>query len=129
MQETVELEAPPAPPMDPARAAELQRQMTAITTALIDRVLADIAAGQSTGSVSERLLMAALRPYLPKLRAVLLSKLSEADPAGVERLLGATSTAIEGILYHAPGEALPRMQFGWTAEGSLTLVPLEAVDA
>lgn len=70
--------------------------------------------------------MAALRPSLPKLRAVLLSKLSEADPVGIERLMGATSTAIEGILYHAPGEPLPRCRFDWTPDGQLTLVPLEA---
>lgn len=73
--------------------------------------------------------MAALRPSLPKLRNVLLAKLSEADPAGIERLMGATSTAIEGILYHAPGEPLPRMRFAWTPEGALTLVELEVADA
>src|SRR5438046_1937201 len=108
MQAADELEQVPAPPapMDPAREAELRRQLTAIAMTLIDRVMADIAGGASTGSTSERLLMAALRPSLPKLRNVLLSKLSEADPAGIERLMGATSTAIEGILFHAPGEAL-----------------------
>lgn len=39
--------------------------------------------------------------------------------------MGATATALEGILYYAPGEPLPRRRFAWAADGTMTLVPLE----
>lgn len=67
----------------------------------------------------------ALRPSLPKLRAVLLGRLSETDPAAIERLLGAVSTAIESVLYHAPGDPLPRYRFAFSDAGELLMVPLE----
>jgi hypothetical protein len=110
------------PSMDPERAAALRRQMIGLATSIIDRALADVAAAPSTASVSERLLLAALRPQLPKLRLVLLSKLSEANPAGIEAVLGAVATAIESILYYAPGDPLPRRRFDFTPDGSIILV-------
>lgn len=70
--------------------------------------------------------MMALRPWIPKLRDTLLAKLSEADPVSVERILGATSTAIESILAQAPGDPLPRYRIDWDSDGVLVLVPLEA---
>jgi len=112
--------------MDPARAAELRRLMTSLVTSALDRVLRDLAAGASTASFSERALLAALRPLLPQFRAVLLSKLSEANPAGIEQLMGATATAIESILYHAPGDPLPRQRFDWDEAGQIRLVPLDS---
>jgi hypothetical protein len=96
--------------------------MIGLATSIIDRALADVAAAPSTASVSERLLLAALRPQLPKLRLVLLSKLSEANPAGIEAVLGAVATAIESILYYAPGDPLPRRRFDFTPDGSIILV-------
>lgn len=71
--------------------------------------------------------MAMLRPMVPKIRSLLLSKLSSADPAKIEALMGATATALESILYQAPGEPLPRLRFEWTAAGELVLVPDEPV--
>jgi hypothetical protein len=54
-----------------------------------------------------------------------LSKLSEANPAGIEAVLGAVATAIESILYYAPGDPLPRRRFDFAPDGSIVLVPLD----
>jgi hypothetical protein len=72
---------------------------------------------------------AALRPWLPKLEAVLLSKLSEADPAGLERIAGAIAWAIESVLEQAPGEPEPRHGITWTPDGRAHLVPLAELAA
>lgn len=69
----------------------------------------------------------ALRPWLPKLEAVLCSKLSEADPAGLERLAGAIAWAVESVLAQAPGEPEPRYYIAWTADGRPSLRPADAV--
>ena len=70
--------------------------------------------------------MRAMKPWIPKLRDTLLAKLSEADPVTVERMIGATATAIESILAQAPGEPLPRFRMDWDpANGHLVLIPLE----
>lgn len=68
--------------------------------------------------------MRAIKPWIPNLRNALLSRLSSADPATLEVLVGATATALESILYYAPGEPLPRMRFDWTADGKLRLAPV-----
>lgn len=68
----------------------------------------------------------ALRPFLPKLRATFLAKLSTSDPAGLERLMGATATTIETILLDAPGEPMPRWAWQWLpGEPAPHLVPLD----
>jgi hypothetical protein len=54
------------------------------------------------------LLSTALRPWIPKLRDVALERLEAADPAALEQLLGAAATMLESIVYHAPGDPLPR---------------------
>jgi hypothetical protein len=116
--------------MDPARADHLRSQLIQASMLILDKVLTDVqAAGGSTASASERLLLLALRPTLPRLRSVLLSRLSAADPAGLEAVMGATATAIESILYQAPGEPLPRRRFEWTADGALILIPIEETPA
>jgi len=75
--------------------------------------------------------MRVLRPWVPSLRNALLHKLSEANPVTLEVLVGATATALESILFYAPGTALPRFRFDWvpdpeTGRPKLELVPLEA---
>ncbi len=121
------LEAPPAPiAMDPARAEALRRQLSAIAATLLDAVLAGLEA-PSTGSASEQVLTRAIRPFLPRLRSAFLSRLSDADPVTLERLMSATATAIESILYYAPGEPLPRFVFSWTDAG-LELRPAPGQD-
>lgn len=68
-----------------------------------------------------------MKPWIPKLRDTLLAKLSEADPVSIERLVGATATAIESILAQAPGDPLPRFRMDWDAgDGHMVLIPLEA---
>lgn len=110
----IELENPPAS----ERATYLRAYLAALASTLIDRALAQASAPSTvSSSVGEKLLLATLRPLVPQLRNLLLARLSEADPAGLERLLGATSTAIEGVLYHAPGEPEPRFRFDWTGQG------------
>lgn len=52
-------------------------------------------------------------PLLPKLRDALLARLSNADPAALEAMIGASASALESILYYAPGEPRPRYMFRW----------------
>lgn len=124
IESTGELATVPA--MDPARAAFLRRTITRTAAALISAALADMAEGPSTAtSLQDRMAWAALRPWLPKLQDVLLSKLSEADPAGLERIAGAIAWAIESVLEQAPGDPEPRYGITWTPDGRAHLFPLE----
>lgn len=66
-----------------------------------------------------------LRKFLPRLRSEFLGKLSSADPVTLERMMGATATAIESILYYAPGDPLERYRFDWSPDGTLALIPDE----
>lgn len=125
-------DAPPAEPtMSPERAEYLLRALTAAATVLIDSMVSDLVAGspESTateGSLSDRLMVRTLRPFLPKLRATFLAKLSGSDPAAIERLMGATSSTIETILNQAPGEPMPRYTWEWLpGERAPHLVPLD----
>lgn len=115
------------PAMSPERAAALRGQLTGVATALLDAVLAGLE-GPSTGSLQERAVTSAIRPFLPSLRSAFLNRLSEADPVLLERLMGATSTAIESILFYAPGDPQPRWVFDWTPDG-LAIHPLDPPDA
>lgn len=115
---------PVAPAMDPQRAAYLRATMLGTARVLLSAALTDMAQAPSTGSsLQDRMAFAALRPWLPKLEAVLLSKLSEADPAALERIAGAIAWAIESVLEQAPGEPEPRHVISWTDAGRPQLVP------
>jgi hypothetical protein len=118
------IDKPPA--MDPARAAYLTKAITAIASSLIGQMLDDLAQPSTESpSISDQLLTRAIRPWIPKLRDSLLSKLSEADPITVERMMGATATAIESLLAQAPGAPLARYRMEWDmADGHLVLMPL-----
>lgn len=112
----------------PEREAEIRRQLTGIATALLDAVLvnqAEAASTDSPASLNERLATQAMRKFLPTIRGMFLARLSKADPVTLERLMGASATAIESILYYAPGEPLPRFVLEWRDEG-LTMVPAPA---
>lgn len=111
--------------MDPERAAYLRTTIVTTARVLLSAALADMAEGPSTGSLQDRMAWAALRPWLPKLEAVLLSKLSEADPAALERIAGAIAWAIESVIDQAPGEPEPRMVIAWTDAGRPQLVAAE----
>lgn len=122
---TSELTTPAEPAvMDPMRAAYLRGAITAIATALLRAAAEDLAAGPSTGSLSDRMAWGALRPWLPKLEGALLSRLSEADPAALERLMTGVSWTIEGLLASAPGTPEPRQAIEWDARGRPRLVEL-----
>lgn len=112
-----------ASPMTPERAEHLRWTMLGVTRALLSAALADLAAAPSTASLSDRMALGALRPWLPKLEAVLLSRLSEADPAALERVAGAVAWAIEAVLAQAPGEPEPRHYVEWDELGRPRLVP------
>lgn len=121
--------APPLQAIDPERAAYLTRTMVAVAAALVGQMLDDLArpSTDSPSSLTDRMMMGALRPWIPKLRDTLLAKLSEADPVMVERMLGATATALESILSQAPGEPLPRFLMDWDpADGHMVLIPVAA---
>lgn len=113
----------------PERATFLRQTIVGTASVLLSAALADMAAGPSTGSsLQDRLAWQALRPWLPKLEAVLLSKLSEADPAALERVAGAVSWAIESVLEQAPGVPEPRYGIVWTEEGRPAMVPLAELE-
>lgn len=117
----------PVPPMDPARASELSRQVTGIAATLLDAMISGSSGeDDSTASASERMVLRAMRPLTKQIKAALLARISRSDPARVEIMMGATATALESILYHSPGDPLPRYRFDWDAQGELHLVPLEA---
>lgn len=111
----------------PERGLYLSRAVSALATVLVDSMLSDLdGAGASTGGRLDRAMTMALRPWMPKLRGMFLGKLSETDPAGLERLLGAVSTTIETILRDAPGEPLDRWTYEWLpGEAAPHLVPLD----
>lgn len=120
-EQQLELDPPPA------RATYLREAMGWYLERAISGMLDDLAGSgsePSTGSwsVQERLLMATLRPLVPKLHGLLRARLCEADPAGLERLLSALATELEAILANAPGEPEPRMRFE-RRDGRLALVP------
>lgn len=73
--------------------------------------------------------MTVLRPWIPKLRDILLSKLSDMDPASLERTMGAAALAMEALIAQAPGAPLPRFRADWDDAGRLVLVPLEEAAA
>lgn len=115
------LEWPPA--MTPERQDYIRRAILAVSTTLVDMMLTDLAAPSTDSlSTSERLMVGTMRPFLPRLRAAFLGKLSESDPASLERLMGATATALEQILAQAPGEPLPRWAWVWNGT-AYELVP------
>lgn len=115
---------PPLPELtDPARAEYLRQTLTQVVALLVQQMLSEVGSTDSP-SPGDRLMLAALRPWIPKLQTVLLSKLSEVDPLMAERILGATATACESILAQAPGTPLPRYRAEWDADAKLVLVPL-----
>lgn len=58
-----------------------------------------------------------LRPWMPKLRAALLAKLSELDGASLEAHLSAVAGSIDELLIAAPGDPLPRKVYRWGPDG------------
>lgn len=111
----------------PERAQYLRGAMTAIAARLVGQMLEELA-DPSTGSpssVTDRLMMKAVQPWIPKLRDVLLSKLSELEPVSLERTMGAVAMSIEALLAQAPGDPLPRYRADWDDAGRLVLIPLE----
>lgn len=132
MQTELEPPAPAPSTMAPDRAEYLRRATTATVGAVLDRMLAGL--GTSTDTPQEgtgqldRLMMRALRPWLPRLRDRLLSSLSEADPTDLEHVLSGLGNAIEAVLRQAPGEALPAYYFRWNADArgyDLVAVPTD----
>lgn len=126
--------APEWPPvMTPARAAHVQRALLAITTAVIDSMLGDLAtADPSTGdgSLADRTMLRIIRPYMGRIRSIFLGKLADADPAALERLMGAVAVTLEQIIAEAPGEPMDRWRFVWPAgEPTPRLVPDVWTDA
>ena len=121
----LETAPPTADVMDEARAAYLRAAATAIATRLVGQMLDELAAPSTdSASLQDRLMLRALMPWLPKLRAVLLSKLSEVDAVSLERSVGAIALAIESVLAQAPGTPLPRYRVDWDTDGRLVLVPI-----
>lgn len=102
----------------PARGEWMRRATVGTVGLLIDRMLGDLS-GTSTEPqpATERLMMAAVRPWLPKLRDALLSRLSAADPVGLEHVMSATSSALADIIAQAPGTPEPPHVFARTATG------------
>lgn len=122
------LETSPPPPvaMDEARAAYLRGAATAIATRLLGQMLDELAAPSTdSASLQDRMMLRVLTPWIPRLQAALLSRLSEVDPVSLERSVGAIALAIESVLAQAPADPLPRYRVDWDADGRLVLVPLD----
>lgn len=121
--EPTEATPPLAPDQD--RARFLAQAVNRIAAVLTDQMLREALAPSSTDSPSlaDRAMLAVLSPWMPKLRAALLSKLSEVDGATLERHLGALAKSLDELLAAAPGEPLPRMVYRWAGDGGLIMVP------
>lgn len=125
--------SPDSGSFDPARADEIRRQLRALTLTLFAWTAREPDPERSTAS--ERMLSRVIRPLLPRLRDALLLRLSSADPAALEAVIGASATALESILYWSPGTPLERFRFRMTTgpDGApaVELVPLatDAADA
>lgn len=116
----------PTETMSAERAAYLRRAVDAIARALLAQMARELAAPSTdSASLADRAMLRMLTPWVPKLQAVLLSKLSETDPASLERIAGATADAIESVIAQAPGDPLPRYRMTWDADGALVLVPID----
>lgn len=117
---------PITPTLAPERAAYLRAATNAIATRLVGQMLAELAEPSTdSASLQDRMMLRVLTPWIPKLQAVLLSKLSELDPVSLERTAGAIALAIESVLAQAPGDPLPRFRVDWDELGHLVLMPLE----
>lgn len=100
-------------PMDPARAEALRSQLRGIALTFLEAMARPDPAEAARSTASERMMARVLRSQIPRLRDVLLSRLSATDPRGIERIIGATATALESILFYAPGVPEPRFRFEW----------------
>lgn len=110
----------------PDRALYLRTATTAIAARLVGQMLGELAdPSTESPSLTDQLMLKVLRPWMPKLRDVLLSKLSELDPASLERTMGAIAWSIDSLLEQAPGAPLPRYRADWDEAGRLVLLPLE----
>lgn len=124
MQQDQQLEAPA---MDPARAEYLRRTVAGLVSAAVAQMTAEPPDGStdSSSSMAERLMMRAISPWIPRLRDMILSRVSSADPADLERWMGAGASALESILWQAPGEPLERFRIEFGPDGRPALVPVE----
>lgn len=115
----------PASPASPSpadeRADHLKAQLRGLALVLFSWTARDPDLDHST--VSERLLARAIRPWLPKLRDALLSRLEATDAASLEAMIGATATALESMIYYAPGDPMPRYAWHFRDDGAVELVP------
>jgi hypothetical protein len=113
--------------MLPERAAYLRTTTSSLLAGLLRMMLADLASPGSTDSLStsERMMLGALRPWLPKVERTMIERLSTADPALIERVAGATADLLESVIAYAPGDPLPRMRWDTDATGALVLVAAE----
>jgi hypothetical protein len=97
--------------MQPERADHIRRAVTAIAAALTAQATADLST--DTPGLG---LVGLLRPWLPRLRQMLLDRLSEADPERLEEVLSALAWTAEAILRDAPGEPLPPQRLDWEGD-------------
>ena len=133
-REDVAMPEPTWPPrMTPERAAHIQGAVLGITTAVVDSMLGDLASSEPStadGSLADRTMLRLIRPYMPRIRGIFLAKLVEAEPAALERLMGAVAVTIEQIIAEAPGEPMDRWRFAWEpGEATPRLVPDPWTDA
>lgn len=112
--------------LDPERATWMRYQLRGLALALFSWTAREPDLDHSTAT--ERLLARALRPMLPKLRDALLNRLDSTDPAALEAIVGATATALESMLYYAPGDPLPRYAWRFEADGSVDLIALDELN-
>jgi hypothetical protein len=120
----------PAPAPADQRADWIRAQLLGITGVTLNHVLAELAGASTEGlSLQERMLSGAMRPWLPKVRELVLSKLSASDGRQLELIAGALAQGIDDTLAAAPGDPLPRHRPVWTADRKLAIVPIETTPA
>lgn len=105
---------------------EAFQRIVAVALGQVVRELLDPSADSTGLSFQDKALASLIRPQVPRLQRLLLSKLSELDPIALEECLGAVTRSFDELLAAAPGEPLPRLVFRYDAASqSFVLAPAD----
>jgi hypothetical protein len=102
------------------------QRIVAVALGQVARELLEQSADSTALSFQDKALAAMIRPQVPRLQRLLLSRLSDLDPVALEETLGALATSFDELLAAAPGQRLPRLVFRFDpVSGSFVMAPAD----